>query len=272
VVLTELLTYDLARRIFVDRGLAVRGVPLDPDVLTKAVATEERRIAFLYVLPTFHNPTGSVMSRARRTGLLEAARELGLLIVEDDPYTDLALTPAASIPSLAGLAGYRDVIRLCTASKSLAPGLRLGWLLTDAERCSQMTSSGMFASGGGLNHLAALATATLLESGAYDRHVRWLRAELRARRDALLTPLRSGLPHFSFTAARGGFFIWVELPPARTETDVLEAAIHAGVLVAAGSRFGDTGRPAIRLSFSFHNPERLAEAARRLIPAWQSRP
>lgn len=270
-VLTEPLTYDLARRIFADRGLAVRGTPLDPDVLARAVAAEERRVAFLYVLPTFHNPTGAVMPLARRAELVEAACELGLLVVEDDAYAGLALDPVEAVPSLAGLAGYRNVIRLCTTSKSLAPGLRLGWLLTAAERATQLASSGMFTSGGGLNHLAALATATLLESGGYDRHVKWLREELRVRRDALLTPLRAGLPAFSFSAARGGFFVWGELPSGCTEAAALEAAAHARVRVFAGSRFGDTGRPAVRLSFSFHSPERLAEAADRLVSAWRRR-
>jgi DNA-binding transcriptional MocR family regulator len=173
---------------------------------------------------------------------------------------------------VAGLAEYRGVVRLGTFSKSLAPGLRLGWLATDAATAKGFAESAAFSSGGGLNHLAAVAVAGLLESGAYDDHVTWLRDQLRRRRDALVSTLRAHLPpEFRFTTPDGGFFLWITLPDGVTEEAAVAAAARAGAPVLPGSRFGRGSNTAIRLSWSFHGPDRLAEGARRLARALTGR-
>ncbi|HEX6345824.1 aminotransferase class I/II-fold pyridoxal phosphate-dependent enzyme [Umezawaea sp.] len=271
-VVADAFAYDHGMRVFTDRGLDAVRVPMDthgmvPSALDEALDAAGSGVALVYLLPTFHNPTGLVVPVERRRELIAVARRHGVRIVEDDAYADVVLGPPPPT-SVAGLAGYRDVVRLGTFSKSLAPGLRLGWLVTDAATAKGFAESAAFSSGGGLNHLAAVAVAGLLESGAYDRHVVWLREQFRLRRDALVSTLRAHLPpEFRFTTPGGGFFLWVTLPDGVTEEAAVAAAARAGAPVLPGSRFGRGANAAIRLSWSFHGPDRLTEGARRLAGA-----
>ena len=274
-VVTDQLSYDYGTRVFTERGLTLTRVPMDasgmiPTALDEALHAHRStgtNVAFIYLLPTFHNPTGLVAPLDRRLALIEVARNHDVTIVEDDAYADITFdTPPP--PSVASLADYRGVLRLGTFSKSLAPGLRLGWLVTDAATAKGLAESAAFSSGGGLNHLAAVAVAGLLESGAYDRHVAWLREEFRRRRDALVSTLRAHLPpEFRFTTPDGGFFLWITLPEGVTEEAAVAAAARAGAPVVPGSRFGRGAEATIRLSWSFHGPDALTESARRLARA-----
>ncbi|HYQ62596.1 aminotransferase class I/II-fold pyridoxal phosphate-dependent enzyme [Actinophytocola sp.] len=279
VVFVDRTSYDLGRRIITDCGLPLREVPgdaagMDPAALVAAVAAERaagRRPAFVYLNPTFHNPTGAVMPVPRRRALVSAAAEVGLLIVEDDAYAGLGLDHGELPVSCAELAGYHGVIRLCTFAKTLAPGLRLGWLLADPSLVGRLAGHGMFVSGGCVNHLASLAATVLVRDGCYDRHLRWLRGQLRARRDALAVPLRHQLGHrVDISCPRGGFFLWLRFPDGEREPDLLAAARQAGVVAAAGSRFGTVSRTSLRLAYSFNSPARLTEAASRLGAAWET--
>ncbi|MFI9626615.1 aminotransferase class I/II-fold pyridoxal phosphate-dependent enzyme [Streptomyces sp. NPDC052042] len=280
VVITDQYSYDLGRRIFTDCGLRVHAVAMDdlgmdPVALREALRDEHaagRRVAFAYVNPTFHNPTGIVVPLARRTELLEVTREYDLMVIEDDAYAELALEGGGPvIPSMAALADYRGVLRLGTFAKTLAPGLRLGWLLGAPALVASLGEHGMLVSGGSLNHTTSLAVATVLRGGEYDRHLVWLRAELRKRRDALAGPLRafSG-ERIGCRVPGGGFFLWLE-PCGATEVREeahAAAAEAAGVRLAHGARFGTGDRPRLRLAYSFNPPAVLTEAAHRLVEAW----
>ncbi|SDW59364.1 enduracididine biosynthesis enzyme MppQ [Amycolatopsis xylanica] len=261
VVLVERYAYDLGRKILTDRGLRTRAVAMDadgmdPEALHDAIVAERGRVAFVYLNPTFHNPTGIVVPEARRRALLEVAARHGVLVVEDDAYADLTLDGVVP-PSMAELAGYEGVIRLRTFSKTIAPGLRLGFLIADPRTVKRLVHHGLFASGGSANHVTSLAVATLLESGDYDRHLAWLRAQLKARRDALVGNLTGP---FEFDVPAGGYFLWLRFAE--------EARVPAEVTVAAGARFGDGPGSAVRLAYSLNSPDRLAAAGRALAGSW----
>ncbi|WP_199442867.1 aminotransferase class I/II-fold pyridoxal phosphate-dependent enzyme [Umezawaea beigongshangensis] len=265
-VLVERQGYDFGQRILTDCGLRTRAVPGDASGITPEALEEELagvRPAFLYVQPTFHNPTGRVVPESRRRELLAVARRHGLLVVEDDAYGELRLGPDPVPPPLSELAGNRGVVRLCSFSKVLGPGLRVGWLIAEPELAAELTAHGLFVSGGCVNHTTSLAVATLLNGGAYDRHLADLRVRLRTRRDALLGALPAPV-----TAPGGGFFAWLPAPPGHREVHLLAAAARAGVRVSAGSRFGSSAPPGIRLAYSFNPPDVLAAAGRRLADAW----
>lgn len=281
VVLVEALSYDLGRRIFEDRGLLVREVERDasgisPEGLERAVRQERavgRNVAFAYVIPTFHNPTGTLMPGERRREVLDAARRNGLLVLEDDAYADVPLEreQKETLPSLSGAASFSGVWQLGTFSKSLAPGLRLGWLAADPGTIARLADRGVFVSGGCPSHLAALAVSVLLEDGTYERHLHRLRHQLRERRDALCGTLRDLLPRdFHVSTPAGGLFTWVRLPDTRGEEHFSSAARRAGVLVAEGARFGSPppSCPGLRLSFSAYPPARLRHAAHAVAGAW----
>lgn len=277
VVFVDQHSYDLGRRIFADCGLLVRAVAadeegMDPAALDEAIAAERGRgngIGFVCLNPTFHNPTGLLVPERRRRELVAVAGRREVLLVEDDAYAELALDEVRTPASCAALSGYRGVIRLGSFAKTIGPGLRLGWLVADRRTAERLADRGVFVSGGSLNHTTSLAVTVLLRDGDYDRHLSWLRAQLAARRDALAGALRAegaGAPEFHLPA--GGFFLWIRPTGATTEAELLAAADRAGVRVAAGSRFGEHSRPAVRLAYSLNSPVRLAAAGARLAAAW----
>jgi enduracididine biosynthesis enzyme MppQ len=283
-VLVENLGYDLGQQIFRDCSLRPRRVAMDesgmlPEALDRALADDTPggdgapgRIAFVYLTPTHHNPTGATMPLERRRLLLQVAAEHAILVVEDDAYGELTLTDdPAPPPPLAALAGYRGVIRLGSFSKTLGPGLRLGWLETEPALAERIAAHGLFVSGGSLNHIASLAVSGLLADGGYDRHLGVLRARLRLRRDALMDVLRGAMDdRVLIRRPQGGFFLWLRCGLGLSEDDLLARAERAGVRIAAGSRFGLAHVPSVRLAFSFNEPSLLRRAARRLTTAWSS--
>ncbi|GIH59807.1 aminotransferase class I/II-fold pyridoxal phosphate-dependent enzyme [Microbispora siamensis] len=276
VVLVEQVGYDLGRAILADSGLRLRAVEMDdsgmvPEALERALGAAGDTPAFVYLNPTFHNPTGLLVPSGRRRELLAVAAAYGVPVVEDDAYAEIGLTRSGMPDSMAALSGYRGVIRLGSFSKSLAPGLRLGWLAADPETVARIQAHHVFDSGGSPNHLASLAVTTLLATGAYDRHLTWLRSALRDRRDALAAALSANLPErFVFDRPAGGFFLWVTADGERDERGLVTAARNADVRVLAGGRFGRPARPSVRLAYSFNSPPRLTAAAHRLAAAWKS--
>ncbi|GLZ36660.1 PLP-dependent aminotransferase family protein [Actinokineospora sp. NBRC 105648] len=277
VVLVEQYGYDYGRRILADRGLRARAVPMDaagvdPAALDEAIATTRaagERIAFAYLAPTFHNPTGLVSPVGRRRELLAVAARHGVLLVEDDAYAELGLDGGADPVSLAGLAGYRGVVRLRTFSKTLGPGLRLGYLLADPAIVGRLAGTGLFTSGGSANHVTSLAVAWLLRSGEYDRHLGWLRSRLRERRDALAVALGSGLEGVvEFTTPAGGYFLW--LRSTHDEARLVTAAAAAKINALPGSRFGTGPQPTVRLAYSLNPPSALTAAAEALGRCWRA--
>jgi enduracididine biosynthesis enzyme MppQ len=265
-VVTDRLGYDYGRAILTSCGVRPAYVPadadgMDPGALDDALAASDT--AFVYLNPTFHNPTGQVVPERRRRELLEVTARHGVLVVEDDAYAELGLTAAATPPPLAEL-DPGGVIRLGTFSKTIGPGLRLGWLTAGPAVASRLLRHGLFHSGGSLNHLASLAVAVMITSGEYDQHLDWLRGRLRSRRDALL----DALGDLDVTTPDGGFFLWLRFGAGQSEDDLMAAAAAAGVRVAAGSRFGAARSPRIRLSYSLNRPAELASAGRALRTAW----
>ena len=273
-VLVETPTYHLATRILRDRGLKLVPVPTDADGLRVDAAAEAaaelrqegRPARALYLVPTFNNPTGVSLSVERRAALLALAEAEGLLIIEDDVYRELAYDGPAP-PSLWSMAAPGTVARLGSFAKTLAPGLRLGWLTGPGELVRRMVEGGLLDSGGGINHFTALAVAVLCEAGDFDAQVVVLRAAYSERREALVAALREHLPGCGVRRPEGGFFVWVELPEGGPGASELAARAEAeGVGYLPGERFhlDGGGRHCLRLAFSLYGPEELREGARRL--------
>ncbi len=266
-------TYHLAVRILRDHPLDLVPVPGDAGgVDIAALETTLARLAAagkqpraLYSIPTFANPTGISLADDRRRALADLAVAHDLLIFEDDVYRELAFdAPApASLWSMAP----GQVVRMGSFSKSLAPGLRLGYLTAPAPIISALTGSGVLDSGGGVNHFTALLVATYMANGGYAAGVERLRAAYRERRDALCDALEARLPAgCQVRRPAGGFFVWVDLPPGTDLRTLGERAEAQGVAYLPGSKFflAGGGNSALRLSFSLYAPAQLVEAAHRL--------
>jgi 2-aminoadipate transaminase len=273
-ILVPAPTYHLALKIMRDHPLRIVPIETDAhgartDAMADAILRLRRRgerPRAVYIIPTFGNPTSLSLIEQRRRDLVELAAGSDMLIIEDDVYRELVYDDVAP-PSIWSMADAGSVIRLGSFSKTLSPGLRLGFLTANASIVDRLASGGLLDSGGGVNHFAALVAARFADQGGYLRHVTWLRAQLATRRDALVAGLLGGLPDAVFDRPSGGYFLWLRLPPGLTAQKLRPLAVTRGVDYLPGEVFGideivedDT----LRLSFSLYPPERLAEGARRL--------
>ena len=260
VALVELPTYHFALGILRDHGLEIVGVPTDEDGLIpdELAATVDRltaagkRVALLYTIPTFGNPTGRTMPVERRQRVAEQARRHGFVIAEDDVYRELWFATEPP-PSIWAVGGQAPVFRLGSFSKTLAPALRLGWLTGPASLVERLVGAGLLDSGGGLNPIVGLAVAEFAATGAYEPNVAALRATYRERRDALTTALRDAAPGARFVTPEGGYLVWLGLPPGMDADALLPAADAAGVTFVPGARFDASGamdRSWVRLSYA----------------------
>jgi DNA-binding transcriptional MocR family regulator len=276
-VLVEEPSYLAALQCFQMAGARVVPVPcdddgLDPDALPALVRRERPKL--LYTVPTFHNPTGRTLPLERRAALARAAGRLGLWIVEDDPYGELRyrgepVTPVAALP------GAEDrTIALSTLSKVLAPGLRIGWLRTPAALRRGLVVAKQAAD----LHTSTIdqaAAAHWLAHGDLDTHIAGLRAAYGPRRDALVDGLPRALPAGSrWTRPDGGMFVWVRLPDGWDADALLPAALERQVAFVPGRPFfPGPGDPAtLRLSFTTHTTDEIAEGLERLRAAVQRFP
>ena len=277
VVLVDSPTYHYALRILRDRGVELVGAPaddegIDPAALEESLARlrrQGRRVAMLYIVPTFGNPTGRSLPAERRRQLVRLAQRAGLLVVEDDTYRELCYQGAAP-PSLWRMAAGAGVVRIGSFSKTVAPGLRLGWINADAGLIGKLMDLGYVDSGGGVNHATGLTMATFGTSGAYGEHIAQVRHAYEARRDTLVEAVRGALPGFCVPSPAGGWFVWLRLPEPMTASALLRAAEQHGVSFVEGKRFYPGGLhdgEHIRLSFSLLSTQELAEAAGRLASA-----
>jgi len=273
VVFVELPTYSLGLRILADHDVETVPVPMDADgLLVDELADALGRARagglrprLLYTVPTYHNPTGSCLTEERRLRLVELAAAEELLIVEDDAYRELWYERPPP-PSLWALAPPGVVVRLGSFSKTLAPGLRAGWLTADADRAGRYAEAGVLESGGHMSNFSAFVVAELLAAGGYEEHVRSLRREYGHRRDALVAALRRELPAgCRFEVPGGGFFVRVALPAGACATGLLPTAEEHGVSFLPGTANQPSGGDdSLRLAFCYYRPEMLEEAAAKL--------
>lgn len=271
LVLVEEPTYFLALGIFKDHGLRVRGVATDEhgvrlDALQQAV--EDERPAFVYLIPSFHNPTGSTLTEKRREDLIALAKAHDLLIVSDDAYQILDHGSRAPT-SLAAWLGEARVLSLGSFSKILGPGLRLGWVHGSQELLQALGRNGVLKSGGCSNPVVGTIVAELIRSGFQDSHLDHLNAVYAERAAALADALKSHLPECEFEPASGGYFLWLRLPGTDAEQLAKEAEDVHQVKVQPSRPFTPQGTitDALRLCFAYNPPRVLEEGVARLARA-----
>jgi 2-aminoadipate transaminase len=231
---------------------------------------------FIYVLPNFHNPAGVTLSLERRHDLIKLADHYGVPIIEDDPYGQLRYE-GEHLPSLVELdsrfrsqndgAPYTgNVIYLSTFSKTLAPGLRLGWVIAPEEVIRKLVQ----AKQGADLHTSSFTQMVAYEvarGGFIDRHVKLIRAVYCERRDAMLRALENYFPDdVTWTTPQGGLFLWVTVPENLSTADILKEAIQQRVAFVPGGAFyaDGSGHNTMRLNFSNATPEKITEGIRRL--------
>jgi len=264
-VLVEAPTYDRPLKILAAHGvettpIAMDDEGLDLDALAQVLESGDKP-AFLYTIPTFQNPSGRTLSAERRRRLAEIAREHELLVLEDDPY-GLVRFDGEAPPTLFELEGGTHVAYSSSFSKTIAPGLRVGYFVLPLalERELEALATSTYITP------VLLGQATVFEflrRGNFEPNLERVSTLLRARRDAMLEALERELPDARWSRPQGGYFVWLELPEGADAGALLERATAAGVTFVPGADFG--GAPATaRLAFSFVSPDEIREGVRRL--------
>ena len=268
VILVEEPSYFLALRIFEDHGLHAIPVPTDEnglvvDALEQAIA--EHHPAFLYVIPTFQNPTGVTLFSQRRERLVDVAARHDLLIVADEVYHLLAYAEPPPAP-LALYADEAQILSLGSFSKILAPGLRLGWVHGTPALTQRIAQCGLLDSGGCPSHFTSALVRSVLELDLLDPYLAKLKTTYAARAQALSAALRSVLPEAAFSDAAGGFFLWLTFPETLDTEALLPIAEKHEVGYVPGVRCSSSGglRNCMRLSFAFHDIPALELGVERL--------
>jgi len=267
---------DLVAKVLIDAGSKVlvesptylgavmAFMPMEPEVVSIDNDAEGVDVAdlrskaagarFMYVLPNFQNPTGRTMTELGRARLSAAATELGLPLIEDNPYGDLWFDNAPAAPLTAR--NPDGCIYLGSFSKVLAPGLRLGFVvapkavypkLLQAKQAADLHSPGF----------NQRLIAEVMKDGFLDRHVPTIRALYKSQRDAMLDALAREMPvgdpdsTLTWNTPAGGMFLWARLPKGMSAVDLLPYAVEQNVAFVPGSPFyADHGDPrTLRLSF-----------------------
>jgi GntR family transcriptional regulator/MocR family aminotransferase len=245
-------------------GLRTVGVAVDDQgVRVDDLAATGVDVAAL--TPAHQFPTGVVLSPARRVALLDWAAGAGGLVIEDD-YDAEHRYDRAPVAAVQATAPDR-VAYTGSTSKSLAPGMRLGWLVAPRRMHAGLLAA-KHASDLGNPALPQLVLAHLLANGDYERHLRTVRSRQRRRRDALLAGLRTHLPEAEVHGVAAGLHLLVTLPWDADDTVLAERAAAAGIRVHPLSwHRGRPGAPGLVLGYAAHTPDRLTDAAARLARA-----
>jgi GntR family transcriptional regulator/MocR family aminotransferase len=238
-------------------GVEVVGVPVDEDGL-RVDALDRTDADALILTPSHQWPTGAVLAPERRAAALRWAERQGALIVEDD-YDAEYRYDGAPIGAMQGLAP-EQIIYAGTASKTLAPGLRLGWLVAPPQLVAGLAEAKTLADRGS-PVLDQLAFADFLAHGEFDRHLRRMRPLYRRRRDALLTALRERLPDLEPAGIAAGLHLVAYLPDDVGETAVVEAGANRGLAVygLAPYRIAHPGRPGLIFGYATLTERTLTE-------------
>ena len=269
-VVVERPTYDRTLLSLKGRGARLHAVELEQDGIDTAaleqLLADGARPVLAHVIPNFQNPAGYTLSLAKRRRLLELAGEHGFTIFEDDPYVALRFG-GEPLPSMLELAADSRVVYASSFSKTVCPGIRVGYLVGSADTIAAIArrATGTYISP---NMVAQSIVYRFCVSGALDRSIETVKRALAERVDLLASALSEHLPEARFSRPDGGYFMWVELPEGTDVGALFTAAAERGVAFVKGSDFLlEGGENTLRLAYSGVTADQIEEGVRRLAAA-----
>jgi 2-aminoadipate transaminase len=268
-VVVEQPTYDRTLLMLQRLGVELVAVRLEADGIDVAgleSALAEGPVKLAHVIPNFHNPAGCTLSAEKRVRLVELAAEHGFWIFEDDPYRELPFEGEA-LETMLSIDRAERVIHASSFSKTVSPGVRVGYLAGPATEIAQLAkrANETYISP---NMLAEAVVLELCRTGALDRNIALVKGALRDRRDALVEALREQIPEAEFVVPGGGYFLWLDLAAGTDSAALLAEAAGEGVAFVAGPDFMiEGGENSLRLSFASVPPERIPEGVARISRA-----
>jgi len=259
--LTALQAFSFYQANYVTLPMDDQGMRID---LLPAML-EQHQVKLIYAMPTFQNPSGRTMSLERRREFMEIVAHYGVPVIEDDAYGELRYSGEA-LPALKALESKEQLIYLGSFSKSLSPGLRVGFMVAPSTVMEKLVYA---------KQAADLHTSVLpqriahefLRQGLLDPHINHMIKSYRRRRDAMLEAMDRYFPdNVEWTRPEGGIFLWVTLPPG-TDTGLLfDRAIEEKVAYVPGANYfaNGGGENTMRLNFSANDEKKIDEGIRRL--------
>lgn len=279
-VLVESPTYLAALQVIqsyqgVSHGVACDDHGMLPESLEEQLQLHRPKL--VYINPTFSNPTGKIWSRERRQQAVDLCRKYGVLILEDDPYGEIRFNPEQlDAPALASLdaasyEGPSNVIYTSTFSKTVAPGLRTGWILAapDIVKIAARAKQGADLHSSSIDQRALHA---LLETFDLDGHIRHISQDYEQRMKKLTTLMASkSWDGITWNSPQGGMFLWLQLPEGMLASNLFTYGIQEKVCIVPGDSFyaGTPELNRMRINFTHTDPELLPEAAQRMDRAIQ---
>jgi len=278
-IVVENPTYVGALQAWNAYGAEYIPVPFDEEGMITSELEKSLRSGpkFIYVLPNFQNPTGVTLSFERRLQLIELSEKYGVPIVEDDPYGQLRFE-GENLPPIEVLDSQTraqdgcysgNVIYTSTFSKTLAPGIRLAWVIAPPEVIQKLilAKQGTDLHTSTFNQMVAYEVG---KDGFINEHVKTIRKIYRERRDVMLDTLEEHMPEgVKWTHPQGGLFLWLTLPECVDSRELLQQALKFKVAFVPGVSFYPQGGHAntMRLNFSYATPEMINEGIGRLAKA-----
>jgi 2-aminoadipate transaminase len=272
VVLVESPSYVGALGVFRAYECEVVHVPMDEigldpvalEEVVKKLEKEGKKIKLLYTIPSYHNPAGITQTPERRQQVLEVARRHQLAVLEDDPYGLLGFD--GQVPRAMRADEHNQVLYLGSFSKTIASGLRVGWVLAPhgvREKLVLAAESAVLCP----SNFAQLAVSDYLQNQPWREQISIFRDTYKERRDALLDTMKLLMPAGTkWTVPTGGFYSWVTLPEGIDSRAMLPRAVTSLVAYVPGTGFyvNGQGKGELRLSYCYPTPERIVEGVRRL--------
>jgi 2-aminoadipate transaminase len=265
-VIVEQPSYDRTLLLLGRTGAELVPVPLEDDgvdVAAVEAALDAGPVKLAHVIPNFHNPAGCTLSAAKRERLVALAREHGFTIFEDDPYRKISFG-GEELPTMLSLDSAGRVIHASSFSKTVSPGVRVGYLAGPADEIKTLAKRGSehYISP---NMLAGSVVLELCTSGELERNIEFVNDALRERRDALVAALREHIPEARFVVPEGGYFLWLALGDDVDCLELLSSLQESGVTFVPGCDFMlEGGENALRLSFAPVATDRIDEGVRRI--------
>ncbi|WP_372787751.1 PLP-dependent aminotransferase family protein [Paraconexibacter sp.] len=275
-VIVEKPTYDRTLLSLKGRGADVRMVSLQPDGIDtdelKALLESGVKPTLAHIIPNFQNPAGYTLSLEKRRALLALAAEHGFTIFEDDPYVAIRFRGESleTMLDLDGGADTKHVVYASSFSKTVCPGIRVGYLVgpTDIIAAIAKRATNTYISP---NQVAQSIVHAFCVNGGLDRSIATVKAALAERVDLLTAALQRDLPEAEFVAPDGGYFMWVALPEGTDVDALFVAAAERGVAFVKGTDFlMEGGQNTLRLAYSGVTADQIDEGVKRLADAYRS--
>ncbi|HPD97630.1 MAG TPA: PLP-dependent aminotransferase family protein [Synergistales bacterium] len=262
----EELTYPEAVRMAAGSGIDVTSVPMDQDAFVESLSRIERG-EVLYLVPSFHNPTGRTLPIDIRKEVLSSASKRGFLVVEDDAYGELRFCDS-SVPALKSIDTENRVIYIGSFSQLLFPGMRIGYVLLPDDIRDEFLKI-MERTSGSTSSLVQNVVHAFIEDGSLESSLENARRSMSERMATLCREIGEKLPCFTFEQPQGGIYLWLGTHGLGGE-EAARLASEADVAVVPGRHFVNPNRDieAVRLSVSRVSPAMITEAVQRLSRVW----